>query len=95
MDDYYIAIEGQGVGAVFRRTLTYDAKTDTMRNIQSGEVYVDNQRGNFALEGSPEEVLTPGWRAPVWFENYTKLVADERVRTPLIKVFIWTLVLVS
>ena len=94
-DDYYIVIEGQGVGAVFRQTLAYDAKTDTMKNIQTGQVYVDNKRGNFALQGAPEEVLTPGWRAPVWFENYTKLVADPRVRTPLIKVFIWTMVFAS
>jgi arabinogalactan oligomer/maltooligosaccharide transport system permease protein len=73
-DDYYIVIEGQGVGA---------------------EIYIDNNRGNYVLEGSPEEMLTPGWRAPVWFENYTKLVTDSRVRTPLIKVFIWTVVFAS
>lgn len=95
LDDYYIVIEAQGIGAVFRQTLTYDAQTDTMRNIQTGEVYVNNNRGNFALENSPETILTPGWRAPVWFENYTKLVTDERVRTPLIKVFIWTVVFAS
>lgn len=95
LDDYYIVIEAQGIGAVFRQTLTYDAQTDTMRNIQNGEVYVNNNRGNFALENSPETILTPGWRAPVWFENYTKLVTDERVRTPLIKVFIWTVVFAS
>lgn len=95
LDGYYIVIEAQGVGAVFRQTLTYDAATDTMRNIQTGEVYVNNNKGNFALEGSPETILTPGWRAPVWFENYAKLVADPRVRNPLIKVFIWTVVFAS
>ena len=94
-DGYYIVIEAQGVGAVFRQALTYDEKTDTMRNLQSGEVYVDNGRGNFALEGSPDSILTPGWRAPIWFENYTKLVTDSRVRTPLIKVFIWTVIFAS
>ncbi len=95
LDGYYIVIEAQGIGAVFRQALVYDAKTDTMRNIQTGEVYVDNRKGNFALESSPETILTPGWRAPVWFENYTRLVTDERVRTPLIKVFIWTVVFAS
>jgi len=92
---YYIKIEGQGVGAVFRQKIAYDEKSDTMKDIQSGQIYVDNKRGNFALEGSPETVLTPGWRAPVWFENYTKLVTDSRVRTPLIKVFIWTVIFAS
>ena len=95
LDGYYIVIEGQGVGAVFRQSLAYDAKSDTMRNLQTGETYVDNNRGNYVLEGSPETILTPGWRAPVWFENYAKLVTDERVRTPLIKVFIWTVVFAS
>jgi len=94
-DGYYIGIEGQGVGAVFRQSLEYSAKTDTMRNLNTGEIYSNNGRGNFALEGSPEKVLTPGWRAPIWFENYTKLATDERVRTPLIKVFIWTVVFAS
>ena len=95
VDGYYIVIEAQGVGAVFRQTLAYDASSDTMKNLQTGEIYIDNKRGNYALEGSPETVLTPGWRAPVWFENYTRLVTDERVRTPLIKVFIWTVIFAS
>lgn len=95
VDGYYIVIEAQGVGAVFRQSLTYDATTDTMKNIQTGEVYVNNNKGNYALQGSPETILTPGWRAPVWFENYTKLVTDSRVRTPLIKVFIWTVIFAS
>lgn len=90
-DEYYIKIEGQGVGAVFRRVLTYDPNTDTINNIINGAKYINNDRGNFALEGSEETILTPGWRAPNWFANYAKLVTDERVRTPLIKVFIWTI----
>lgn len=95
LDGYYIVIEGQGVGAVFRQSIAYDAKTDTMKNLQTGEIYVDNNRGNYVLEGSPQEMLSPGWRAPIWFENYAKLVTDSRVRTPLIKVFIWTVIFAS
>jgi len=92
---YYIKIEGQGVGAVFRQKIAYDAASDTMKNVITGEIYKNNGRGNYALVGSPQEVLTPGWRTPIWFENYTKLVTDSRVRTPLIKVFIWTVVFAS
>lgn len=94
-DGYYIKIEGQGVGAVFRRVLTYDAQTDTINNIITGDTYVNNNRGNFVLEGAEETQLTPGWRAPNWFANYAKLVTDERVRTPLIRVFIWTVAFAS
>ena len=94
-DGYYIKIEGQGVGAVFRQTIAYDAASDTMKNFITGETYINNGRGNFALENNPEKVLAPGWRSPIWFENYTKLVTDSRARTPLIKVFIWTVVFAS
>jgi len=89
---YYIAIEGQNVGAVFQQSLAFDATTKTIKNVVTGAIYKDNGRGNWAKVGAPDEMLTPGWRAPIWFENYTKLLTDPKVRTPLIKVFIWTVV---
>ncbi|TRZ86627.1 MAG: ABC transporter permease subunit [Streptomycetaceae bacterium] len=91
-DKFYIGIEGQNVGAVFQQSLTYDKAAGVIKNVVTGDTYKDNGRGNWAKVGAPDEMLTPGWRAPIWFENYTKLVSDEKVRTPLIKVFIWTVV---
>jgi arabinogalactan oligomer/maltooligosaccharide transport system permease protein len=64
-------------------------------NIISGEVYVDNGRGNYAIADNPDLYLEPGWRAPVWFENYTKLFTEERLRGPLVSVFIWTIIFAS
>ena len=87
---YYIAIEGQNAGGVFRQALTYSAKTGILTNSVTGATYVDNHKGNFAKVGAPTEILSPGWRAPIWFENYTRLITDHQVRTPLIRVFIWT-----
>ena len=55
-------------------------------------MYRDNGRGNFALVTDSSNMLNPGWRAPIWFENYTKLFTDAKVRGPLIRVFIWTMV---
>ena len=92
MGKYYIAIEGQNVGAVFQQSLSYNAADKTIRNVVTGAIYKDNGRGNWAKVGAPDEMLTPGWRAPIWFENYTKLITDPKVRTPLIKVFIWTVI---
>ncbi len=89
---YYIAIEGLNVGAVFQQSLSYDAASKSIKNVVTGAIYKDNGRGNWAKVGAPDEMLTPGWRAPVWFENYTKLLSDPQVRTPLIKVFIWTVI---
>lgn len=87
---YYIAIEGQNAGGVFRQELSYDAKTGVLTNSATGATYVDNHRGNFAKVGSPSEILNPGWRAPIWFENYSRLFSDPKIRTPLIRVFTWT-----
>jgi arabinogalactan oligomer/maltooligosaccharide transport system permease protein len=94
-DDYFIALEGFEVGIVSRQVLSFNSEKDQFDNIISGEVYTDNGRGNFAIEGSPDQYLEPGWRAPVWFENYTKLFTEERLRGPLISVFIWTIIFAS
>ena len=90
-DEYFIALEGFEVGIVSRQVLTFDKVNDQFKNIISGEIYIDNGRGNFAIAGSPDDYLEPGWRAPIWFENYTKLFTEERLRGPLISVFIWTI----
>ena len=89
-DEYFIALEGFEVGIVSRQVLSYDAEKDQFNNIVTGEVYTDNGKGNYAIEQDPDQYLEPGWRAPVWFENYTKLFTEERLRGPLVSVFIWT-----
>ena len=94
-DEFFIAIEGFEVGIVSRQVLSYDADKDQFNNIVSGEVYVDNGRGNYAIADNPDLYLEPGWRAPVWFENYTKLFTEERLRGPLVSVFIWTIIFAS
>jgi arabinogalactan oligomer/maltooligosaccharide transport system permease protein len=90
-DEFYLIPEGFDFAAVYKQSLNYDPATDTFTNLQTGELYKDNERGNFVAESNSEEVLMPGWRAPVWFENYVKLVNDPQVRGPLVSVFIWTI----
>lgn len=89
---YFLALEGFEAGIVSRQVLEYLSATDEFRNIVSGSVYRDNGRGNFASPRDSSVILEPGWRAPIWFENYTKILTDPRVRAPLIKVFIWTVI---
>ena len=91
-DEYFIALEGFEVGIVSRQVLSYDEVKDQFNNIVSGEVYTDNGKGNYAIAESPDRYLEPGWRAPIWFENYTKLFTEERLRGPLVSVFIWTVI---
>ena len=94
-DEFFIALEGFEVGIVSRQVLSFDAVKDQFNNIITGEVYTDNGRGNYAIAENPDQYLEPGWRAPVWFENYTKLFTEERLRGPLVSVFIWTVLFAS
>jgi arabinogalactan oligomer/maltooligosaccharide transport system permease protein len=94
-DEFFIALEGFEVGIVSRQVLAFDEASDRFENIISGDIYIDNGRGNYAVAGSPDLYLEPGWRAPVWFENYTKLFTEDRLRGPLFSVFIWTVTFAS
>lgn len=89
-DSYYLVLEGFEVASLYTQVLEYDAASDSLTNIQTGDVYKDNGRGNYANINNSEDVLIPGWRAPIWFENYAKLFSDPKVREPLVAVFIWT-----
>ncbi|MBC7463447.1 MAG: ABC transporter permease subunit [Actinobacteria bacterium] len=92
LGEYFIVADQPEVGAVFRQTLKYHPENDTFINLQNGQVYRDNGRGNYANPSDKAQYLEPGWRAPNWFSNYAKLVTDDKVRGPFIRVFIWTVI---
>ena len=89
---YFITLEGFDVGIVSHQVLEYLPQQGIFKSLVDDSVYRDNGRGNFALVTDSSNMLNPGWRAPIWFENYTKLFTDAKVRGPLIRVFIWTMV---
>lgn len=91
-DNYYLVLEGFEVASLYTKILNYNSAKDELVNIQTGAIYKDNGRGNYANLDDPEDILIPGWRSPVWFENYVKLFLDPRVRDPFIGVFIWTVI---
>ena len=90
--EYFIVADQPEVGAVFRQTLQYYAETDTFINLIDGTLYRDNSRGNYANPKDKSQYLEPGWRAPNWFSNYSRLITDDKVRGPFFRVFIWTVV---
>jgi len=90
--EYFIAVESLNVGAVFRQSLEYLPEQDVFRSLITGDIYRDNNNGNYVNENDTADFLEPGWRDPSWFSNYIRLFNDERVRDPLIQVFIWTVV---
>ena len=89
-NQYFIALEGFEAGVVSQQVLQFVPETDQFKNLVTGAIYTDNGRGNYALAHDKNAILEPGWRAPIWFENYTKIITDPRVREPLVRVFIWT-----
>jgi arabinogalactan oligomer/maltooligosaccharide transport system permease protein len=91
-DTYFIAVENLNAGAVFRQSLEYLPNQDVFRSLITGDIYRDNNNGNYTNENDDSDYLEPGWRDPSWFSNYIRLFNDERVRNPLISVFIWTMV---
>ena len=88
--DYFIALEGLETGIVSRQVLSYEAANDQFVNLIDGTLYKDNGRGNYSSVNDEAAILEPGWRAPIWFENYSEIFTDSRVREPLVRVFIWT-----
>ena len=93
--DYFIAVESLNVGVVYRQSLEYLSAQDVFRSLLNGVIYRDNGNGNYVNENDPSEKLEPGWRDPSWLSNYLRLFQDEKVRSPLFKVFIWTVVFAS
>jgi arabinogalactan oligomer/maltooligosaccharide transport system permease protein len=89
-DQYFIALEGFEAGIVSQQVLQFVPEKDQFKNLVTGAIYTDNGRGNYASSEDKSAILEPGWRAPIWFENYTKIITDPRVREPLVRVFIWT-----
>jgi len=89
---YFITVENLNVGAVFRQSLEYLSDQDIFKSLINDSIYRDNGNGNYVNPEDKSDFLEPGWRDPAWFTNYIRLVSDERVRDPLISVFIWTVV---
>jgi len=73
------------------KNIQYDKKKDTFTNVVTGAVYTDDGRGNYRNGTKAKDYLEPGWRQGVWFENFTSLFSEPRIREPLIQVFIWTI----
>ncbi|MEY3715852.1 MAG: hypothetical protein RL155_727 [Actinomycetota bacterium] len=71
-------------------TLRYDAAGDFVENLLTGEIYKPNSEGSFA--GADGTELEPGWTARIGLKNLERVIGDERYRTPLVKVLIWTFV---
>ena len=72
-----------------QRTLRYDAKRGVFVRLSDGAVFRDDGDGEFAYAGAP---LLPGWKTGVGTKNFARIAHDPVVRSPFLRVFIWTFV---
>ena len=80
--------EGLELALELKPTMRYDRATDSFVRIESGKVFEDNGRGSFVAADGEE--LEPGWRTGVGFLNFRRIVQDEQIRAPFLRVFAWT-----
>ncbi len=66
--------------------LQYDEATDTVLDIDTGEVYRPSE-GFFTADDGTR--LTPGWEINIGFDNYRRVFESEAIRGPFLRVFIW------
>ncbi len=68
--------------------ITYEPIQGTFTPVEGPLV---NEEGVVVDEdGEPVSVLRPGYYVTIGLENFKKLVQDERIREPFVRVFIWT-----
>jgi arabinogalactan oligomer/maltooligosaccharide transport system permease protein len=89
--DSFISAQGFELAAQMVQTYKYDSSSNTLTDLISGFVWVDNGNGNFVNPDDPDDKLYPGWTAFNPSQNYVGLLTDPRLSGPFIGVFIWTL----
>lgn len=84
-------IVNDGFGAAFAKLQRYvfDADRGVMVDVVDDVVYTADG-GYFVNEDGRR--LFPGWRTNVGFDNYSRLLTNESIRSDFIRVFVWTVV---
>jgi arabinogalactan oligomer/maltooligosaccharide transport system permease protein len=90
--DGSLGTQDGSTGFELRPTVVYDEDADALVNSETGQTFVaDPDIGRF-VDPETGQSLTPGWRVFVGFENYSRVLTDERIRGPFIEIFIWNIV---
>ncbi len=86
--DRFIKAEGLSLATEVQPTLAYDPVADTFTDIETGTVFSDNGEGSY--ESASGEILEPGWKTHIGFQNFGTILTDPLVRDPFVRVFVWT-----
>ncbi len=78
--------ESLTTAAVGIQRFTYDKALDAIVDKTSGTTYSPKNGTFTAADGA---VITPGFRAPIGFRNFTRSFTDAGLRNAFVRVFIW------
>jgi arabinogalactan oligomer/maltooligosaccharide transport system permease protein len=73
--------------AIYEPLYRYDEASGNLTNIENGTVYTGVE-GRFVSEDGLES-LNPGWQTFVGFDNFLRILRNENIRGPFIRVFLW------
>lgn len=68
-----------------------EGQNEQLKNLQSGEIITANHEAG-RYENENGEQIGFGFRTWTGMDNYKRIVKDERVKGPFIKIFIWTII---
>ncbi len=77
-------------GFLAHSKMEYDENSDTLTNTETGQVFTPNARGNF--ESADGEIITPGWKVGVGWENFTTIFTGGKLTGEFFGVLTWTVV---
>ncbi len=72
--------------AVYEPLYEYNEDDGTFTDTETGLVYTEFEGTFTAPDGS---TLTPGFRAFIGWDNFTRIITSEEIRGPFIRVFLW------
>lgn len=88
-DAGYLRTNDGSTAFVYEPGLTYNEETDTMI-AANGTEYTPSGDGNFVSDGG--EVLSPGWRVIIGFDNFAAIFDADVLGGPFFSVTLWTFV---
>jgi ABC-type sugar transport system permease subunit len=99
IDDGEVVILGLSQGRVVQASQRYvyneasDVLFDTVVDQACTPGDSTQTKGNFVCEDGT--ILVPGWVSFIGFKNYTRVITNDLIRGPFLRVFIWNFVFAS
>lgn len=86
-EDFILKMRNVDRFATYKPQYSYDSNLDALIDTTTGKVYTATQGTFLADDG---EALDVGYRAPVGWSNFARLIRSPQVSGPFFRVFVWT-----